>query len=36
MEIQKLPNSFFREHPLEKLSFARISFFKLANSSRGP
>ena len=35
MDIQKLPNSYFREHPLEKLSFARISFFKLAELKRG-
>ena len=35
MEIQKLPNSFFREHPLEKLSFAHFSFFKLAELKPG-
>ena len=35
MEIQKLPNSFFRKHPLEKLSFARFSFFKLAELKPG-
>ena len=30
-----LPKSFFREHPLENISFARFSFFKMAELKQG-
>ena len=28
--IQKLPKSYFKAHPLERLTFARLSFFQMA------